>query len=339
MSEPNKTRADCQAEITAIVGRLQEIQRAEKLSDRQLLARYPDIGSAKTWTDRLQPFAWEQINAERTAQRLARVAAILDGGSPDELFLAEMGFSIEMQARVGLLEQQTNDRRILVCLAPNGCGKSAYARWAVAQKRAQRALVRCRPTWRNKMLHICAGICRALGTELASGSPAEAEAKAIELLSQQPRTVFIDQAHEGSVAVMHLLRSFIDETPSRFVYLAYDTAYRKVATSTSDALIEARAFTGRCLKPVFDLYAGGTRAPDVQLYLRKVGGLSTAVAEGVASKVLPTLTAHTNLRLLDDAITSAAAFADDGEPDPAKIVSEVSRLAGHHADAGKGGAK
>jgi hypothetical protein len=271
---------------------------------------------------------FDDLNVDKVLSRLRRVAAILDGGLPDEDFFPEMGFAREMAARVAKLERQTNDRRILVCLAPNGVGKSAFARWAVAQKRAERRMVRMRPTWRNKKAHILAGIARALGRAISTTNVADIENAVIESLTETKTTLFIDQAHEGGVALMDEIRAFVDETPSRFVWLGYMTAYQRVLTGTTDALIEAQAFLGRCMKPPFDLYQNGLLAQDIQFYLQKVGGLSKSIAESVCARINGTLRAHTNLRLLDDAIASAEAAEGNGKPLADLVVEEVSALVG-----------
>ena len=273
------------------------------------MREFPDIGSDRTWTGRLLPLLegkpLEGLRVERTLARMRRAAAVLDGGSPEGVFYPKMAFAWEMANRLKKLELQTNDRRILVCLAPNGCGKSVFARWAVAQDRANRCYVRMRPTWRNRSVHICTGIARALGLTTQSTNPAEVENAVMENLAAQPRTLFIDQAHEGGVQLMHELRAFVDETPSRFVYLAYDTAFKRVQTANTDALIEAQAFLGRCMKPVFDLYRNGIESKDVVFYLEKSAGLEPAQAQSVTVQILPVLRGHTNLRLLDDAIGAA----------------------------------
>jgi len=326
--QPQLSREEMLREIGAVTSRLQEIQTSRKLSDRELVDEYPDLGSTKTWRQRLVSGNLEGLNLERAFTRLRRVAVLLTGEQPDEVFYRELPFTREMAARVALLEQQTNDRRIVVCLAPNGVGKSATSRWLVGQSRARRVAVRMLPTWRNKLLHIYTGICAAMGQAIQTTNVSDAEQHAIALLRGQPRTLFIDQAHEGGLALMHILRALVDETPSRFVYLAYFTAFRTVQTGSTDALIEAKAFLGRCLKPVFDLYSDGTHVADVALYLRRAAGLSTAVAEGVSNKVTPILQATANLRLLDDAITSARAADDSDDARPDAIVSEVYRLSG-----------
>lgn len=315
-------------EIRAIVDRLAAVQTAQKWSDRELVDNYPDLGSTRTWRQRLLASELKDLNLDRTLERLRKVAVILDGGTPDAIYYADMGFAAEMKQRLGLLERQTNDRRILVCLAPNGTGKTSFALNAVAGKRASRAYIRIRPSMRNKHVHLCRGISRALGSDSNCNDANVVEENLISTLRSEPRTIFLDQAHEGGVALMHLLRALVDETPSRFVWLGYETAYRRVLAANTDALIEAQAFMGRCLKPVFDLYKAGTRAGDVTTYIQRAAGIDTNVARSITNRVITPLNRHTNLRLLDDAIQVARAASVNDEPEADRIVAEVYRLAG-----------
>lgn len=325
---------DQRNEAEQIVARAVAVQDSRKLTDRKMVAEFPDLGSAKTWRQRLVVANYTGLNPERTLERLRRFKTILEGGSPDSVFYRDLPFSQEVIARVGALETANNDRRILVILAPNGCGKSSAAKWCVHQAREQRTYCRMRPGWRNKELHLANGIAAALGASEEASNAAGAEQLLIDLLVGQPRTVFLDQAHEGGPALMHLLRVLVDETPSRFVYLGYDTAFRRVQTANSDAMIEAQAFLGRCQKPVFNLYKGGTQKQDVSIYLQRAGDLSAAAADGVAARIGPVLAQHNNLRLLDDAIQSARAASEtEDDADPEKIVTEVFRLAGATPDA------
>jgi len=300
-----KTKDQMIADMIPIIDRIAVIQKERGLTDSKLCDEFPQLGSPKTWKDRLLAHNWAELKIELWHRKLASVGVILDGGVPDEDFHLDLPFAKEMLGRLGKLERQTNDRRILTCLAANGCGKSLFTRWAVAQSRSTRAVVRIRPSWRNKIIHICRGIAGAMGKVIQTTNAAEAEDECIQLLKGNPRTLFIDQAHEGGVAVMHLLRAFVDETPSRFVYLAYNTAYRHVLSATNDAAIESQAWLGRCIKPVFDLYSAGTRAEDVAFYLETYADLSADAAKSLAARLVAALNWHTNLRLLDDAIESA----------------------------------
>jgi len=309
-----------------IVARLKEIQATEKLSDRALVDAYPDLVSTRTW-GRWRNDDWSHSHPERTLQRLRRIAALLDGGSPVEEFYP-LPFYQEFARRVAMLERTINDRRILVCLAPNGTGKTTAARRQVELKRATRKYCRLRPAWRNKELHIATGMLAALGADAEQPNAAQAEKKLVEALSSVPVTLFLDQAHEGGPALMHLLRMLVDETPSRFVYLGYDTAFRRVQLATTDAMIEARAFLGRCLKPIFDDYRHGTRPEDVAAYLQAAAGLGRNPAASLAGRITPILQRTTNLRLLDDALAVARAQADEDDPDPEAILQACYSLAG-----------
>ncbi len=322
----DKQPHDLRALAAEVTTRLKAIQTERDLSDNALIAAYPDLRSQKTWRQRLLAGRLDGLNPVRLRTRLIRIRAILDGGLPDEVFHPDAPFAVEFRARLAKLEVATNDRRILAALAANGCGKTSTTRWVLAQGAAARRLVRCRPSWRNKPLHICRGVAEVLGEKLESGSPADAEAKCIELLRAHETTLFFDQAHEAGVALMHLLRVFVDETPSRFVYLAYNTAFKQVLTGSSDAMLEAHAFLGRCQKPVFDLYRDGILATDVAFHLQRGADLKADVAKSLAAKLTDPLRRATNLRLLEDAIDSARAASEQDEAAPGKIEDEVYRL-------------
>lgn len=315
-------------EARATITRLAQYQRSAGLSDTKLVRQFPYLGSTKTWRSRLLAEAWADMQPGRTLQRLSRIAAVMDGGLPETDFFRDLPFTRDLVGRISLLERQTTDRRILVALAPNGCGKTTVARWAVAQSPGDRCYCRLRPAWRNKELHIANGIARALGAESDTANAAEAEQRLVGLLSGQARTLFLDQAHEGGPALMHLLRVLVDETPSRFVYLGYDTAYRRVLVATSDAMIEAQAFRGRCLKPIFDAYKAGTQPRDVAAYLRAAADMDASVASGLSGRLTPILQAHGNLRLLADAIAAAQAASDGEEATPEAIIEHTLGMAG-----------
>lgn len=331
--KPNKKwTADQLAQAQAIIARGQAVQASRKLSDTRMLAEFPDLGSVRTWKHRFCAGNFQGIVPERALSRLRRFAVILDGGTPDSITFSDLPFTRECNKRVQLLERSMNDRRILVILAPNGTGKTTLARWCVVQSNASRAYVRMRPSWRNKPIHIANGIARALGAESDFKNPADAEQACIDMLLGNPRTLFIDQAHEGGPALMHLLRSLVDETlaqpRARFVYLGYDTAFRRVQNANTDAMIEAQAFIGRCQKPIFDLYKLGTRQEDVATYLQRAADLEADAAAGLATRITPTLSRYNNLRLLEDAIGAARAANEDDEAEASVIESEVCRLAG-----------
>ncbi|HMP82763.1 MAG TPA: hypothetical protein PKA41_08695 [Verrucomicrobiota bacterium] len=323
-----KTNSELTKDIAEMTRRIILVQEERQLTASQLIREFPQLGSAKSWTDRLVAGKFSELNLERWHKKLSDVCDILDGGTPDEMFYSDLPFARELHSRLLKLERQTNDRRILVCLAPNGTGKSAFGRWALAQSRTTRAYLRIRPTWRNKYLHIYTGLLRSIGFDYQGTNVADAENETVKALDNNPRTVFLDQAHEGGVALMHILRVLVDETKSRFVYAAYNTAYKQVLNGTADALVEAQAFLGRCMKPVFDLYSIGTLQEDVKFYLARVANHTDSSAASLSAAITPLLNQRNNLRLLDDAIEHARHACGKDDPDASTIKDSITKLSG-----------
>ena len=57
-------------------------------------------------------------------------------------------------------------------------------------------------------------------------------------------------------------------------------------------------------------------------------GLTEATTKSLAAVLAPVLNAHTNLRLLDDALQRARAADDTDDPEPATIIAAVKELSG-----------
>lgn len=314
------------AEIEAVVARVAEVQRERGLTEERLIRTFPQLGSDRSWK-RFLAKDYAGLNVSRWHRRLKDVAVVLDGGTPGEVYYDAMPFAQEMSRRLTLLERTTTDRRILCCLAASGCGKSAWARNAVAADAATRVMVRMDYTYRGKPAHICRAVARAMGVDLQADSPATLQRKMVDTLNAQPRTIFLDQAHEAGASLMLLLASWVDQCRSfRAVYLAYGTAFRRVQTASTDALIEAKSFVGRCQKPVHDAYDAGLRDADVVAYLVAAAGLTRQAAAGVAAATGDLLRAQSNLRTLEDAVAAAVERHDVATAEC--ICREVAALCG-----------
>lgn len=302
---------------TECVERIAKVQAALRLSDKALVGRYKDgkgkllLGSPKTWRDRLLAGLWDELNLDRWVPRLREVCTILDGGTRVQTFY-QIPFVRELDADLARLETAANDRRCLVCLAPTGVGKSTFARWAVDQNRESRTYMKAHPGWRDSFTNICCGMAKYLGEEIPPHMGCTTALDALtNRLKAKPLTVFVDEAHEGGVALMKVLRHLIDETPSRFVYLAYPTEFDKVRCATDGAMTEAHQFLGRCLKPIFGEYREGIAASDVEFFLQQAGLVDEV--KTLAQEIAPILRRAYNLRLLDDALAECNAEADQSE--------------------------
>ena len=298
--------SDFDTEFTPLIDQLARIQAACGWSDRRITTRYRALGSPKTWRQRLLAHDFQGINLDKMSRKLRALQAELSGGTPVEEYY-QLPFSARMDTLLCRLEGQVTDRRILCCLAMTGVGKSVWARHAVDEDRAGRVYLRCRPTWREKKVHLCSALARALGDAPATTGEADAEDKVISQLKSLPRTVIIDEAHEGGIALMKLLRTFVDETSARFVYLAYPTEYERVTSATKGSLIEAQQFLGRCVKPIYDRYAEGIHQEDLTDYLKAAEVPDPAA---IARELLPLVRKSYNLRIVADAIEECRMASD-----------------------------
>lgn len=303
------------AEARAAVARLRQVQEILKLSDGQFVKRFIDakggllLGSDRTWT-RMRTDKWDDNKPTKWLGRLKEACTRLDGGTPvrDPLSLP---FYEAMMAELDRLEAQMNDRRALVALAPTGTGKTVFARRAVELNRTKRVYVRAKPSWRESGPNICVGLYEGLtGESLQYVGYEEALKKVGKFLAAAPKTVIVDEAHEGGIELMKVLRHLIDETAARFVYLAYPTEYSRVVNANKGALAEARQFIGRSLKPIFTEYQDGTKPEDVAVILEHAG-LSAMEAQVVAQEITPQLLVREGLRTLDDALEVALLNAEE----------------------------
>jgi hypothetical protein len=302
-------------QLKDLVARMAAHQTAVNLSDEKFSARYGRyIPSAKTWRQRLikgdpgdikDPAAWEA----KFVNRLTAMAAEIDGVAMPDNFIKDHRFAREMSARLEILEHQQTDRRCLVGLAVTGCGKSVWAAASTAENPARRKYILANESWRENRCVIATRMAQMLGREPGK-SQADAVESVREHLSLNPTSVFIDSAQEGGIALMKLIRAWIDGTRSCFIYLGYSTEWKRMVRARTGALDEAKQLLGRSLKPPYDEYADGIHVEDIKLWLRE-NGIANGALKDLAESILPDVRANGNLRFLDDALADARAAADD----------------------------
>ena len=321
----NKT----ETELLELVNKIQVHQKALDLSDEKFVARYrAQLSSVKTWRYKLVGGDLSEVgNAEKWraqwVQRLSALVLEIEGVRAPASYLKEFEFALRMTARLSELENIETDRRCLIGLAVTGCGKSAWAGAMVAAAPSRRIYILANESWREKPYVAAVRIAQRLGVD-----PGRSYAEAVDAvrlsLSVAPKTIFIDSAQEAGIALMKLIRDWIDGTRSYFVYLGYATEYDRMVRATGGAVDEAKQLLGRSLKPVYDAYRHGLRRKDVKVFLT-AAGIQSAAADALAEEILPTVLANGNLRFLGDAIDDArAAAADKGEdlkPDHIRVAA------------------
>lgn len=312
-------------EVTDLVKRLAAHQAALGLRNKQFAARYKDwLKSESTWIRLIQGKWVGVLNHDRIAASLRDLAARLESarGFDDESFLRELPFVTLLNAQWERLLGSKGDRRGLVVLAPEGCGKSWWASSVTKRDSTEEVslnatafYLRIRSTWKDKKLHLLQGMAVVLGAPMQKTPSLQHHSLVDHMRALGDVTVILDEAHNGGVELFKLLKDLIDETPARFVYLAFPTQYDEVRSKNTGAIAEARQFLRRCLRPVFDDYRNGISAEDVSAYLR-ARGLTDAGMAAFAASMAPRLAVNYNLSTLADAADEAQAEAEEDDRKP-----------------------
>lgn len=334
------------AEIRELSARFVELQKTLALTDNSFAARYKKfLGSAKTWA-RVKAGNWHgHIKQEKLAEGLRAMARHQDANAnfDSDDYLAEMPFAKGMDAAFERLLGSAKDRRGLICLATEGCGKSWWSSKIVAEDVAKRFYISVSRTWFDKPLHLARAVCEKLGMETAHiRNPADMTAAMLRQLNVLQHAVLIfDEAQNGGVELMKMLKEIIEKTPTRVVYQAYPTQYDIVRSSSIMAVSEARQFIRRCLKPIYDDYRHGIGPKDVAVFLRQHGFAATKDLDSAAAEVAPTLAKNGNLATLADALEDAKAEADDQDIPLtlAMVTRAINSLCGISASANANGGK
>jgi len=293
-----------QERLNVLVHRFKELQDTLGLSDNRFAGRYKlYLGSAKSWSMLKSGDIAGYRNPSKLLVQLEKMASTVDGGSSIEKFI-ETPFARQMSARLDLLRESKTDRRILACLAQTGCGKSAWARHEEGESPDTMSYVRVLPTWRESLFGIARGMATSIGAPIRTSPRQQIEA-ITEFLKGQPRLVInFDEAHDGGVLLMKLIKMWVDCTSVKFIYMAFPTEWDRVRSSGIGAVAEARQFCRRVMRPIFDEYRDGVGAGDVSAYL-KASLDSTTDLKTVSEDMLPLIRKHENLSILEDAIIEA----------------------------------
>lgn len=303
-------------EIQALVVRFATFQDALKLTNRAFAARYRKwLGSEKTWK-LLRDNQWQgHVRGERILPKLREFAHFIDASAsyaPDE-FHGKLPFVQSANVEFERLLGAGKDRRCLTILAPEGVGKSWWASNIVSEDPQRRIYLRLSHTWREKSFHIARGISQRLGAAEEKTPAGQMDVLIRRLRERQESVIFLDEGHNGGVAVMRLIKDLIDETPARFVYMAFPTEFDMVRTSSRGAVAEARQFLRRCVRPIFDDYRGGIGARDVFAFLVASGLARNGELKTLAQDLAPILRHNYNLSTLSDAVDDARDRAEDLE--------------------------
>lgn len=328
-------------EIKELVVRIQSYQGG--LTDAAFCRKWSRyIGTADLWRRRLCAGELADVSAKRLPLLRALCEVLQTTGASGDTCKDLPFYSLFMEG-LQKLEGQTTDRRIFCVLAAVGVGKSTACAGAIQVDDAEirrRILITVPITWRENKGAILHGIARALDCD-DPNLGADPLLNAIKLRLTDNPTLIFDEAHQGGVMLMRILKDLVNASLARVVYVALRTEYERVRSASRDALMEARQFTRRCLQPVFEDYACGTLrkieresadddSGDVVLLLQHRTKWTRDVALTLAETIVDRLRLNGNLSTLSDAIDLARQRAAKAgrKLTPEDVEASVSRICG-----------
>ncbi len=311
-------RSGLEADLAALVERIARHQDALGLGDDEFVSRYSSyLRSVRTWRYRLRSGDFSEVSVARVLPRLRILVREIDGsGELGDGYFESMPVYGQFRRRLAKLQGQRTDRRVMLFVAHTGCGKSACAKIARDKDPKNVVHVELVRDAKDRPIRILNLMIAALGGEVAL--TAEGAMRTALALLAQGKTVIIDEAHYGGGVLLALIKSLVDQTPSRFVLMAFPTLWRRLLRQSDETFSEAQQLFGRCMKPIFTDYEDGTTRDNVAELLRRGLGLGAEAAD-TAAALLPLARKNGNLRFIADLIDEADALASERSIEPTSV--------------------
>ncbi|MCC5790941.1 MAG: ATP-binding protein [Opitutales bacterium] len=290
------------------------------------MARYKGhLSSYDTWTRTLRPLDWSRLKrADKWLARLRSLVSEIDGGAVVEKFYPELPIVQYALALYQRLQGTTSDRRAAWLIGPTGIGKTAACRYIARQNPKDATYIKVDSTMRDSGLNICIGIAKALGCTYYSHSLGKTFRAITEHLKAHHQTIIVDEAHEGGVSLLKMIKTWIDETPARFLITTWPSAWAKLITGNTESYSEAQQLLGRSIKPVLRAWSHGLRIDDITAYLRADTPLADD-APALATRLHGTVRTL-GYRALVDAIEAARDEADQSDSElTSKLIYDLTQ--------------
>lgn len=297
-----------QHELDQLIARIERHQKELRLSHSRFATRFAKyVGSHKSWEFRLLARKWDELKPETWIPKLKKFVNEIDGSVGVQEIFAELPIVKHASYLYDVLQTKTNDRRCAMLIGTQGTGKTLSLRHLQRVNNFGPAFMSANETWKDSRMQIAMAFALAVDAPIKS-SASQTFQGAIESLKANPRDIFIDEAHEGGVLLIKLVKSVINETPSRVILGIYPTAWRRLINGATDVYAEAQQLLRRTIRPIKRDWVNGINTHDVEAWCEAVElkGFNPRIKE-----FLPTIRCHGNYSLLADALERAQVIADE----------------------------
>lgn len=320
-------------ELKDLAGRIRAWQDARKLSQAEMLRRFPGLGSDRTYV-RIQRGDTEDLDIERQLASYRAVAALIESltgreGPEEEIYRDLTPVLLLRRALLDILEEKSVARVILL-EGDSGMGKT-MALTMLQREYGQRLLVvEATKSWKDRPIALFGAILTELGIKNPPMSSAARETMVVSALRSSRTAIAIDEAHGLGRDTLDTLKSLINQTPCEVVLLAWPSLWRRLESA---AWSEVKQLLGTRLAERIRL--GDLREADVRKVIER--RLGPAAAEPAAVReVLAAAKTRGNLQFVRQVCRRAREGVKKGDTiDAADVIAAVDsqkRRRGDHED-------
>ena len=267
-------------ELSALAQKIRAWQESRKLSDNELLRRYPGLGSTKTFT-RILKTDLAELDLERWLSDFRTVWTVIEsltGRERDEEELYEdISTVVQLKRALGDIFECRSLRRVILVEGDSGLGKSSALTF-MQRKWGQRLLiVEATEVWGDNPNSLMGAILDALGVRDQAMSREGRLRQVVTRLKQARTALAIDEAHHLGPHCLNTCKTLVNLTPGEVVLLALPTLWRRLERAAYE---EVKQLLGNRLAERIKL--GALRESDVRKLLsRRLGHDDTKSAAAV----------------------------------------------------------
>jgi type II secretory pathway predicted ATPase ExeA len=298
-------------ELRDIAAKVRYYQSQKKLSDENLVKKYPSLGSTKTYK-RILADDLKELDLERQLNNYRTVWALIesigyDDEETEELY-DDLYCVIQLKRAVFEIMRENGNARLVLLQADSGLGKTS-ARKLLCEKYGQRILwVEATAAWRDGPMALMSSILRALGIKEIPSSGIDRLNAVLDRLTESRVCLMVEEAHHMGPQCLNVIKTLINQSPGEFVLLAMPTLWNRL---TQKAYEEVRQLTGNRLAERIKL--DGLRESDVDKLLKKRLTLAPDATRASAKLFMERAPRYGNLAFVRDVIDRAKEKAE-GEP-------------------------
>jgi len=298
-------------QLSAVARQIRAYQEDQRLSDRELVKRFPGLGSDRTWAriaggdlDNVDPAQW--LGEYLAVQ--AAIAVIREHAGDDDPLYDDLTTVLDLRAAVAEAMRERGINRLVIMQGPQGSGKSTAAVLLRAKYGCRVRLCEATEIWKENANAMLGGMLAQYGVPQPPIPVAEKWAILVNKMNESRTCLIIDEAHHLGPKTLNLVKSLVNQTPGEIVLLAMATLWRRLETAAYE---EARQLTqNRLLERI--RMEGVAQADAEKILVRRLS-LSTADARLAASAVRQAAGANGNLTFVKLVCRHAARLAH-GEP-------------------------